>query len=338
VETLKAFLRRWAILAIVLPAGSCSFSFAESPPIPLQGGSPSAPAPQTRVQIDNAASTSHPDDVQIPEANPARPTISNPAHIPPVGYLQFEQGFLQAGTSSGLAGQFSLVQTMRLSVHPRLMVQFASQPFAYSKLAASPGNAASSQIDTGDLVLGVQGLLIKEHGRRPTVAVGYLHRVRAGSAPDLDIGSFSQSAVVLASGDLGSFHYDGNFNVSEQVEDPVRRAQFGQSLSITHDLFPERLDDKLEISGEIWSFAQPLVSMTRSGTASGRNDAVGTLWALGYTVRPNLVLDGGFERGLTASSTAWQGFAGFTYLLPHRLWGGNETAVGPAAHKHVHRR
>jgi hypothetical protein len=245
---------------------------------------------------------------------------------------------LQVGSSPGLAGQFSLVQTTKLSVYPRLMVQFASQPFARSKLAASPGNAASSQIDTGDLLLGVQGVLIKERGRRPTIALGYLHRVRAGSAPDLDIGSFSQSAVVLASGDLGSFHYDANFNVSEQVDDPVRRAQFGQSLSVTHDLFPERLHDKLEISGELWHYTQPLVNTTRSGAASEGSDAVGTLWALGYTVRPNLVLDGGFDRGITATSTAWQGFAGFTFLLPHRLWGGTEPGNQPAGHKHVHRR
>ena len=275
--------------------------------------------------------------MQIPEANPARPTISNPAHVPPVGYLQFEQGFLQVGSSSGLAGQFSLVQTMRLSVHPRLMVQFASQPYARSKLAASPGVAASLQTDTGDLVLGVQGLMIKERGRRPTIAVGYLRRVRAGSSPDLDIGGFTQSAVVLASGDVGNFHYDGNFNVSEQVADPVRRAQFGESLFITHDVFPEKLHDRLEISGELWNFSQPLVSTTRSGTASDLSDAVGMLWALGYSVRPNLVLDGGFDRGITATSTAWQGFAGFTYLLPHRLWGG-ETADPRAGHKHVHRR
>jgi hypothetical protein len=277
--------------------------------------------------------------VRIPEANPSRPTISNPAHIPPVGYLQFEQGFLQAnGSPSGLDGQFSLVQAMRLSVHRRVMVQFQSQPIAVSRFVATSSEAASSQLDPGDLVLGIQGVLIREAGRKPTIAIGYLHRVRAGSAPDLDIGSFSQSAVVLVSGDLGSFHYDSNFSISEQVADPIRRAQFGQTLSVTHDLLPESLHDKLEVTGEIWHYTQPLVDTTRTGAPSPQSNAVGTLWTLGYTLRPNLVLDAGFARGITSTSTAWQGFAGFTYLLPDRLWSQTEVAAGPSHHKHVHRR
>jgi hypothetical protein len=32
------------------------------------------------------------------------------------------------------------------------------------------------------------------------------------------------------------------------------------------------------------------------------------------------VLDGGFNRGLTSTSTRWEVFLGFTYLLPHKLW------------------
>ena len=34
----------------------------------------------------------------------------------------------------------------------------------------------------------------------------------------------------------------------------------------------------------------------------------------------NLVIDGRFDRGLTNTSTHWEEFIGFTYLLPHRLW------------------
>ena len=32
------------------------------------------------------------------------------------------------------------------------------------------------------------------------------------------------------------------------------------------------------------------------------------------------LLDAGFDRGLTHTSTQWEAFCGFTYLLPHRLW------------------
>jgi hypothetical protein len=338
VGIIKQLLFCRATFATVLLASGHAFSFAPTQ-VPSIGGSQGAQGPQTQVQTDNAESTSKPDSVQIPEANPSRPTITNPAHIPPVGYVQFEQGFLQAnGSPSGLAGQFSLVEAIRLSVHPRVMVQFLSQPVALSRLTARPDNSANWQSGPGNLTLGLQGLLTKEAGRRPTIAVGYLHRVRAGSAPDLDMGSSFQSAVLLLSGDLGSLHYDSNFSASEQVAEPIRRAQFGQTLSVTHDLFPESLHDKLEVTGEIWHFTQPLVNTTQSGAMSPRSNAVGTLWALGYTVRPNLVLDGGLDRGITSTSTAWQGFAGFTYLLPHRLWSRRDTGIQPVSHRHVHRR
>jgi hypothetical protein len=64
------------------------------------------------------------------------------------------------------------------------------------------------------------------------------------------------------------------------------------------------------VAGELWHFTQPLTS----------KNAVGNLWAISYPVRDNLVLDAGFDHGLTSSSTQWEGFLGFTYLLPHRLW------------------
>jgi hypothetical protein len=44
-----------------------------------------------------AAAQTAPDTA--PEANPARPTVSTPAALTPVGYLQFETGGLGAVTS-----------------------------------------------------------------------------------------------------------------------------------------------------------------------------------------------------------------------------------------------
>jgi hypothetical protein len=84
----------------------------------------------------------------------------------------------------------------------------------------------------------------------------------------------------------------------------IRRAQFGQTLSISHPMW------KLTISGELWHFSQPFLN----------GHAVGNLWAVSHSVRKNLVVDAGFDHGLTSTSTHWEGFFGFTYLLPHRLW------------------
>ena len=91
---------------------------------------------------------------------------------------------------------------------------------------------------------------------------------------------------------------------NELVEGPVRRAQFGQSLTISHPL-----THKFTLSGEIWHFTQPFL----------RGNAVGNLWAVNYAARKTLVLDVGFNRGLTGTSTHWEAFVGFTYLHPHRL-------------------
>ena len=66
---------------------------------------------------------------------------------------------------------------------------------------------------------------------------------------------------------------------------------------------------KFAISEEIWHFSQPFL----------RGNAVGNLWALNYNVRKNLVFDAGFDYGLTSTSTQWELFGGFTYLLPHRV-------------------
>ena len=106
------------------------------------------------------------------------------------------------------------------------------------------------------------------------------------------------------SDDLGGFHFDINGIFSEQAAGVVRREQFGQTLSISHPLGP------LTVAGEIWHFTQPLTS----------RNAVGNLWALSYPIRKNLVVDAGFDHSLTSSSTRWEGFAGFTYVLPHPLW------------------
>jgi len=99
------------------------------------------------------------------------------------------------------------------------------------------------------------------------------------------------------------FHYDTNFLFNE-VTNATRKAQFGQTLSISHGI-----GGKFGLAGELWHFTQPFL----------HGNAVGNLWAVNYNARKNLVFDGGFNRGLTSTSTRWEVFAGFTYLLPHKL-------------------
>lgn len=233
-----------------------------------------------------------------PVANPARPTVSTPATLSPPGYFQFESGMLAAWDSPGVSQQTSINEVIKFSVSRWIEFLAVSQPFGHTPDAGNSSNAA------GDVDLGLQAVVYHGEGAKPTVAFAYLGRVYAGNVPDLDIGSYRNSAFLLFSADVWGFHYDTNYLFNEVVNGPVRRAQFGQTLSVSHPL-PGRFG----ISGEIWHFTQPFQ----------RSNTVGLLWALNYNARKNLVFDAGFNRGLTSTSTRWEVFGGFTYLLPHKV-------------------
>ena len=277
-----------------------------------------------------------PDDT--PAANPSRPTVTNPATLPPVGYLQFEQGYLGSLHSPETDTQYGVNQFTKIAVQARLMLFAGFQPFARS--GVSGGNATGA---TGAIQIGAQVVAFTPGSKPappqqpaahvaaaapdakspiPTVALQYSHTVYAGNTPDIDLGSSTNAFALLLSGDIGSFHYDTNYIATEQngtsdlAPRPIRRAQFGQTLSVNHTV----VSPLLQLSVELYHFTQPLVEATSAGLPIARANLVGLLFAPSFQLRPNLVLDAGFEHGLTSTSTQWQSFAGFTYLLPKRLW------------------
>lgn len=241
-------------------------------------------------------------DSDTPAADPARPTVTSPAHIPPPGYLQFEQGALIVAGAANFDTQTTILQCAKISLSHHIMVQEQWQPEANTRISGVSQNSG------GAVTLGAQVLFTDEkegHGSRPTLALGFLDTVHSGPAPDYDGGSAVRSLALLGSGEVKSFHYDANFIVNQVNNGSVRRAQLGQAIAITRNITP-----KLSVTGEIWHFAQPFTS----------THAVGNIYAAAYTLKPTLVLDAGFNRGLTSTSAHWYGFFGFTYLLPHALW------------------
>lgn len=236
-----------------------------------------------------------------PQANPGRPTVSTPATLTPVGYLQLEAGLLGAEKSAEFANRTSIEAVFKLSLTKRFELLAQTEPFVFSDLGAK------SDRNPGDIFGGLQMVIYPGEGVRPTLSVSYFRRVYSGPATDVDIGSNRQSALFLVSFDVRNFHIDTNAILAEQISDDTRihRAQFGQTLSVSH---PVR--GKLGMTGELWHFSQPL---------SGSN-AVGLLLAPTYTVNRLLVLDAGINRGLTSTSTHWEAFIGVTYLFPRRLW------------------
>jgi len=239
------------------------------------------------------------ESAQEPEANPGRPTVSTPATLTPEGYLQFETGFVPAYDSPEFLSRYSFNEVIKLTVAPRLEFLASAEPVAHFTADGTSANRVA------DIFLGAQCMLYRGEGAKPTLSVSYFHRAYDGGAPEFDYGSPTNSFLALASADVKGFHYDGNVFFTELAQGPVRRGQFGQSLTISHSFMK-----RFTLSGEVWHFTQPFL----------RSNAVGNLWAVSYTARKNLVFDTGFNHGLTSTSTSWEAFVGFTYLLPHRLW------------------
>jgi hypothetical protein len=233
------------------------------------------------------------------EANPGRPTVSTPATLTPVGYLQFETGVLGASHSPEFSSRYGLNEVMKLSVTSRLEFIASDEPLVHYRADSISANG------TAEVFLGAQAVVSHGEGSKPTIAASYFRRVYDGGVPEVDFGSPRNSFLVLASADVKGFHYDTNAIFNEQTQGTLHRVQFGQTLSISHPIV-----GKLSLSGEIWHFTQPFL----------RGHAVGNLWALSYAARKTLVFDAGFDRGLTSTSTRWEAFVGFTYLLPHHLW------------------
>ena len=324
--------RTLLLTAVLLtPAALLAQDKPDAPQDVSRESAPRHPTPEQAVE----------EQYERPAAVPARPTVTTPATLPPVGYLQFEQGINQAANSPDASGhvnqQFSIVQDTKITLVPRLLVQAITQPYAHSTLIPAPGTTTPTD-DQGDLILGTQFLLTRApRGNTPTLqssgreapspygkinafAVAYNGRVRTGTSPDLDIGSYSQSLSILVDGAFPGFTFQTNAIFNQQpgtgpAGRTVDRAQFGQSATLSHGyntLFSNTV--------ELWHFSQPFVTQSRSGAAIPRANAVGLLVSNIFTLHRNIILDAGAEFGLTSTSARIQGIAGITYLFPHRLW------------------
>ena len=80
------------------------------------------------------------DPSAVPEANPARPTVSTPATLSPAGYLQFEDGGLYAAESPEFSKRLGIEQVTKLSVDDRVQLMALFEPFTHSTGAAVSSN------------------------------------------------------------------------------------------------------------------------------------------------------------------------------------------------------
>src|ERR1700723_1131190 len=99
-----------------------------------------------------------------PEGNPGRPTVSTPATLTPVGYLQFESGFTGAHNSSEFSSRYSFNEVLKLSVTGRLELLASAEPAAHFTADDATANRVA------DVFLGAQGVLYHGGGPKPTLA------------------------------------------------------------------------------------------------------------------------------------------------------------------------
>src|ERR1700747_2581153 len=90
---------------------------------------------------------------ELPAANPGRPTVSTPATLTPVGYLQLENGVLLAEDSTEFSKRIGVGQVTKLSVFPRLELFLQSEPLAISQ------SKDRTAVHEGEVFAGVQSVL-----------------------------------------------------------------------------------------------------------------------------------------------------------------------------------
>src|ERR1700681_1747734 len=88
----------------------------------------------------SAAQSAESDDA---EASPGRPTVSTPATLTPVGYLQFETGVLGASHSPEFSSRYGFNEVIKLSVAPRLELVTSSEPFVHYRASGADANGTA---------------------------------------------------------------------------------------------------------------------------------------------------------------------------------------------------
>src|SRR5258708_2634549 len=101
------------------------------------------------------------------EANPGRPTVSTPATLTPVGYVQFESGLLNAVHSGEFSRRLGFTEVVKFAPIKRLQLLVQTEPLVHSHIDIGIDRRP------GEVFLGFQGVVVPGEGHKPTVAFSY---------------------------------------------------------------------------------------------------------------------------------------------------------------------
>lgn len=230
-------------------------------------------------------------------ANPNRPTVANPADVTQYGVLELEYGWDRLWPQPGPT-QTSAGGLLKFGVLCDIELRWNTTSFI------SQTDASGTRRSFGDNWLGTQVRFYRQTRRVPTIAFSYSLKIPSASTEDgLGSGRMDHEFTFLASKDIAHFHFD--FNATQFLIGRPNRTGVDQNRQL--DLAISRfLRGGLEFTGEFYGDTQ-----LNAGTPAFAS----SLWALSYTITPRLVIDGGFEAGLTSGGPHRHAFAGVTYSL-----------------------
>jgi hypothetical protein len=230
-------------------------------------------------------------------ANPNRPTVSNPAHITQYGVLEVEYGWDQVWPGQSTQ-QTSVGGLLKFGMLCDVELRWTTTSFL------SQTDASGTHRSFGDNWLGPQVRFYRQTKRAPGLAFGYAVKIPSARTENgLGSGRVDHAFTFLASKDIVHFLLD--FNVTQYLIGRPNSSGFDkdQQLNLA---FSRVIRGDLQFTGEFYGDTR--LNRTTAGFAS-------SLWGLTYTVVPRLVIDGGFEAGLTSGGPHRHAFLGATYSI-----------------------
>jgi hypothetical protein len=230
-------------------------------------------------------------------ANPNRPTVASPADITQYGVLELEYGWDRLWRE-GSVQQTSAGGLLKFGMLCDIELRWNTTSFL------SQTDASGTHRSFGDNWIGPQIRLYRQTKRVPTLAFSYAIKIPSASTKDgLGSGRVDHEFTFLASKDISHFHFD--FNATQFLFGRPNRSGVDQNQQLNL-AFSHVVRGGLQFTGEFYGDTR--LNQTTPGFAS-------SLWALEYTVVPRLVIDGGFEAGLTSGGPHRHAFLGATYSI-----------------------
>jgi hypothetical protein len=244
-------------------------------------------------------------------ANPNRPTVADPADITQYGVLELEYGWDRV-TPGADVRQTSFGGLLKFGLLCDVELRWTTTSFL------SQTDASGTQRGIGDNWLGPQIRFYRQTKRVPSLAFSYAVKIPSAS-DSLGSGRTDHAFTFLVSKDIAHFHFD--FNVSQFLIGRLNASGFdkNQQLNLA---FSHTVRGNLLFTGEFYGD-------TRLNQATP--SFVSSLWALTYTVTPRLVIDGGFEAGLSSGGPHRHAFVGMTYSIVNLYPGWRRRHMGSVA-------